>query len=217
MPITTTSQVKAILGITTTDQDAQIDALIPEVEAHYLALRNKPFDNATKLTVETTGMSADEEMIITVGNYAAVGSTADGIEYDIRLRSGDTAGMIAKRIVAQMLPSPYYKVTTTVTGSTSTSADIYFSERFSDFLEDFSVLDLSVSASPRYTTSVSPLETIYPDGAPLTAAKMVAYNMGGAGGGITEERLGDYSVSYASEDGYPRAITSGIQKFVTFK
>jgi len=44
MAITTLSEVKTLLSITDTDRDALIEALIPEVEADYLIIRNWPFD-----------------------------------------------------------------------------------------------------------------------------------------------------------------------------
>lgn len=44
MAITTTSDVKTYLGISTTDYDNKIASLIPFVEQVYLRLRNAPFD-----------------------------------------------------------------------------------------------------------------------------------------------------------------------------
>ncbi len=44
MAITTLAAVKTVLGLTTTAQDTLITALIPQVEADYLAIRNREFD-----------------------------------------------------------------------------------------------------------------------------------------------------------------------------
>lgn len=44
MAIIDTSTAKTLLGITTTDHDTRIDALIPEVESHYLRIRGKAFE-----------------------------------------------------------------------------------------------------------------------------------------------------------------------------
>lgn len=44
MAITTLGTVKAVLDITGSEKDAQIEALIPIVEEDYLSIRNKAFD-----------------------------------------------------------------------------------------------------------------------------------------------------------------------------
>lgn len=44
MAITSLNNVKTILGITTTESDDYITALIPLVEDDYLSIRNKDFD-----------------------------------------------------------------------------------------------------------------------------------------------------------------------------
>ncbi len=55
MAITTLANVKAVLGITDSSKDSQISAMIPLVEARYLALRNKAFDVVNSVTVYPTG------------------------------------------------------------------------------------------------------------------------------------------------------------------
>ena len=44
MAITTIDEVKTFLGITGNSQDARINLIIPTVEADYLAIRNKNFE-----------------------------------------------------------------------------------------------------------------------------------------------------------------------------
>lgn len=44
MPIITRENTKLYLGITSTTQDALIDALIPQIESDFLLIRNKEFD-----------------------------------------------------------------------------------------------------------------------------------------------------------------------------
>ena len=214
MAITTRDRVKAILGITTTDHDDRIDALIPQVEDDYVQIRGKPFDVGTLLTVESTGVGADEKVTITIGNYAEVGAAAQGVEFNVVIRAGDTAGVIARRIVNQVLPSGYYTLTAPMVDSTSTSAGVYFRERFERFTEDFSVLDMTVDPAVGLTSEVEVMQTIYPEGAEYTAAKMIHFAMN-AGAGVTSERLGDYSVTYDASGAYPRSITSSIKKYVT--
>jgi hypothetical protein len=224
MAITNRATVKSILNISTGDatKDAWIDALIPQVESDYVSIRGKPFDVGTRIRFASTGaLAADVEMTITLGNYASVGSTRKGSEYDIVLRSGDTAHIIARRTMNQIEPSAYYSVT--APAGTSTSADIYLQERFERWTENFSVLDASVTlpAGTGITATISKMETLYPDNAAFTAARMINYHItagSGAGAGIQSETLGDYSVTFAEQGetpaAYPRNITASIQRYV---
>ena len=202
MAITTLSNVKTLLGLSTgTADDARITALITQVEDDYQAIRGKPFDVGTKVSIETTGIPADETIMIEVGAW----------EYDIDLVTGDTAPMIARRIVNQIKPNTYYNIFAPF--STSTSADVWFTEKMEDWSDSISVLDLDIVTSANITATVSKMELIYPDGAEMTAAQMVGYQMQRPNG-IQSESLGDYSVSYGTvQGGYPSAITSKIIRF----
>jgi hypothetical protein len=55
MAITTLTQVKTILQISGTDQDALIEELIPLVEEQYLEIRNMPFETDSAGTVYPPG------------------------------------------------------------------------------------------------------------------------------------------------------------------
>lgn len=223
MAITTRARAKAILGISTasTEHDDQIDALIPQVEGHYLAIRNRPFDVGTVVEFQTAaGLTSGMQLVIEIGDYSLPASTAQrGSEYGITLRANDTADIIARRVANQILPSPYYSVVAPP-AATSTAAEVRFVEKFETFTEQYSVLDITVDPStaipPAYTATVSPMQTLYPDGAEFTAAQMVQYHIGSAAGGqVQSETLGDYSVTFAqSESGdYPKSITSKIRRF----
>lgn len=131
MAITTLANAKTLLNITTTTKNAWITALIPQVEYDYQQIRNKPFDVGTKVNITATGaLASDEEITIEIGNWSAIGSTAEGKEYDIDLRSGDTADMIARRIANQIQPSSLFRVIPSLVNASSSSADLYFIERF---------------------------------------------------------------------------------------
>ena len=219
MAITSRATIKSILNISIGDitKDAWIDALIPQMESDYVAIRNKPFDVGTKINfTSTTAIPADGELTITLGNYAAIGSVA-GTEHNIVLRAGDTANVVARRVMNQIEPSSYYTVTAPLTGASSTSADVYLTERYEEWTENYSVLDVSVAIPPGsgLTASVSKMQTVYPDGAEFTAARMIQYHMNaGKSAGIQSEQLGDYSVTFVSESHYPRSITGGIKRYV---
>ena len=202
MAITTLSNVKTLLGLSTgTADDTRITALITQVEQDYQAIRGKPFDVGTKININTTGMPADETITVEVGAW----------EYDIDLVKDDTAHMIARRIANQIKPNVYYNVFAPYT--TSTTADVYLVEKMEAYSDDFSVLDLAVENTTTITATVSKMELIYPDGAEMTAAQMVGYQMQRPNG-IQSESLGDYSVSYGTvQGGYPSAITSKIIRF----
>jgi len=217
MAITTLTRYKTLTGTTGTDKDTQIDALIPQVEADYQHIRNRPFDTGTKVTIETTGLPADEEVTVTIGNYADVGATADGWEYEVRLREDDTADMIAKRIVTQIKPTAYYKMFIASAGSTQ--AILYMLDKFPDYMERYSVLDLTIDTSTEIETTVEQMQTIYPDGAEMVAAQMIKHQLNTIEAmGIASESLGDYSVQYSGSvlgvyGSYPKSVAGGIQRF----
>ena len=202
MSITTLSNVKTLLGLSTgTADDARITALITQVEQDYQAIRGKPFDVGTKLNIECEALPADETVTIEIGAW----------EYEVDLIEDDTAPMIARRIVNQIKPNSHYTIFAPY--STSTSADVYFTEKMEAWSDDYSVLDMSITNSANITATVSKMELIYPDGAEMTAAQMVGYQMQRPNG-IQSESLGDYSVSYGTvQGGYPSAITSKIIRF----
>ena len=217
MAITTLVNFKALTGTTSTDKDDQITALIPQVEKDYLNIRNKPFDSGTKLTIQTLGLAADEEITVQIGNFAAVGGSIQGSEYDVALRNGDTADMIAQRIIMQIKPTPYYNIFIASAGTTE--AVMYLLDRFPDYMEHFSVLDFAIDTSAAITTTIENMQTIYPDGAEMTAVQMIQHQMNTVdSAGVSGESLGDYSVQYAGSvqgvmGAYPKGVVGGIKRF----
>ena len=218
MAITTLANVKVFLNTTSAANDAWITALIPLVESDYESIRGKPFDLVTKINIATDGLAADEKITVEVGNHAAVGGTAEGRKYDeIRLRNGDDAKMIAYRIIQQMKPSAAAYFNFELRDATSSEADIYLSERFPQFQEWRSALDVTVTTSAAITTTITEMETVYPEGAELTAIQMINYQMSKPSGAQSES-LGDYSVSYGEMTGsYPKNVTAGIKRFAVMK
>jgi len=216
MAITTPDNFKTLTGTTSTGAVflAQLDALIPQVEADYQHIRNRPFDTGTRITIETTGLPADEEVTVTIGNYAAIGATAKGWEYWINLRAYDTAGMIAKRIVTQIKPTAYYLMF--VASAATDEAVLYVLDKFPDYMEDLSVLDMTFDTSTSIDTTIEPMQTIYPDGAEMTAVQMIKHQINTIeGAGVASESLGDYSVQYvqAVNGNYPKSVVGGIKRF----
>jgi hypothetical protein len=218
MAITTLTRVKALLGKTDNDSDLQMSALIEQVENDYLAIRGKPFEEGTLVTLEmTTSLTADEEITITIGNFAQIGGTSNGWEFDVNLRKDDTADIIAKRIITQIKPTSYY--TMFLSSANSTTAKLYMMDRFPDVMENYSVLDLEIDTSAQITTTIQKMQTIYPDGAEMTAVQMMQFHVNAIeSAGVTGESLGDYSVQYAGNvqgvmGSYPKSVVGGIKRF----
>jgi hypothetical protein len=218
MAITTLARAKALLGKTDTDSDTQIDALISQIENDYLSIRGKPFDEGTLVTLEmTTSLTADEEIKITIGNFAQIGGTSNGWEFKVKLREDDTADIIAKRIITQIKPTSYYKMW--LSSANSTTAKLYMLDRFPDVMENFSVIDLKFDTSTQISTTIEKMQTIYPDGAEMTAAQMMQHQMNTIeSAGVSGESLGDYSVQYSGNaqgvyGSYPKSVVGGIKRF----
>ena len=212
MAITSLANYRNLTNPASTAPDSWITALIDQVEADYEHIRNKPFDKGTILSIATSGLPADEEITVTVGNFAAVGGTDSGWEHDVTLRENDTADIIATRIINQIQPTAYYLMTLS-TASTSV-ADINLMDRFPDRMENYSVIDLSLETSTSITTTIARLQTLYPKGAEMTAVQMINYLMSNSGG-VKSESLGDYSVTYEEVgSNYPKSVTAGIRRYV---
>lgn len=89
--ITTLKKTKEVLGITGVESDLQIISLIPQVQADYLHIRNKPFDTGRVLTVTAGATTAGD---ITV--------TANDTEYTIAVKAGESAVVVAQRIAGNI-------------------------------------------------------------------------------------------------------------------
>jgi hypothetical protein len=209
--IVSLGKVKTLLNITDGDNDSQITALIPQVEADYEHIRGKPFDKGSILSIETSGLPADEEITITIGNFASIGGTDSGWEHDVDLRENDTADIIATRIINQIQPQAYYLMT--LSSASTDVADVNLMDRFPTRMENYSVIDLTVTSSTSITSTIAKMQTLYPKGAELTAAQMINYQLSKPSG-VKAEHLGDYSVTYDdASGGYPKSITAGIKRF----
>ena len=96
MAIITVEEYKAIAGIKGDDLDAQIRALIPEIEADFLLIRNKPFDGTEEAPEYPTGskMTAAEMIsfkIQSIDGNVGTSSEAEGKyshSYDFRKSYG---------------------------------------------------------------------------------------------------------------------------------
>lgn len=85
--ITSLTQTKTILGLSTTTDDDKINSFIPLVESDFLRIRNRPFDVGATMQV-TTGASADGTVIVTL----------DGFDYHVTVYAADSAVAVAYRI-----------------------------------------------------------------------------------------------------------------------
>lgn len=75
------------------------------------------------------------------------------------------------------------------------------------------MLDLTVETSTQFTSTVTDMETIYPDNAELVVAKMIQFHLTNPSG-VQSESLGDYAISYGQgPGGYPPAIVGGITRY----
>lgn len=202
MAITSLSTFKAAIGTDSTVTEDRVTSLIPLVEKDYIRIRNKPFDVGTKITVSSAS-TLGGELDITIGSQS----------YNVEFEAGDSIAAVIRRIRNQLLPNAYYNIT-------PTSNAVYLSEKHEEYTTDASVLDVSVS-STSVTTTVTKMETIYPDGAEFTAIKMIDYQLdAGKSVGISSESLGDHSITFDTGpkiSDYPKAVVGGIKRFLTWQ
>ena len=188
--ITTLMRAKTVLNIKTSDKDLRIDKLIPLVEQDYLHIRNKPFDVGNTLAV-TAPCTTSGSLTVTV----------NGTDFAVPVLSGDNALVVARKIslrLGRVLPG------VSVSGATVTFKGYY---------------ELTFAAGGTGTAAtISGIDTIYPVGAESTAIKMINHHLTGGAAGVSSESLGDYSVSYSQEQtaDYPKSITGGIKRYVSF-
>ena len=189
--ITTLMRAKTVLNITTSDKDLQIDELIPLVEQDYLHIRNKPFDVGNTLTV-TAPCAADGDLTVTYNDA----------NFTVPVLNGDNTLVVARKIAFAI--DRVTQGVVTVSGSSVT------------FL-GYATLTFAAGGTG-VTTTISGIDTIYPVGAESTAIKMINHHLTGGAAGVASESLGDYSVSYREEQDadYPRSITGGIKRYVSF-
>lgn len=196
MAITTWSKVQSVLGLDD-DKETLVDALIPLVEEDYLAIRNKPFDTYTKLTI-TNAATSDGEITVTISDAMR------DMSYMIKVREDDSKLLVAQRIAI------YFSLRNIC----ADGDDVLFIGSGISLL--FGSGDTGVTAD------VTAMGTYYPPGAEYTAIKMIDYHMNaGKGAGISSESLGDYSITYDTGLGsrvadYPRSIVGGIKRYVSY-
>lgn len=194
MAITTLAQAKTILGITGTTQDALITALIPMVEADYLAIRNRPFDIGATLTINT-GAGATGNITVTI----------DGVGVLVAVLAGDTAAQVARKIKSAI--NDGYTYTSSISGAVITITSIYADTEVTVAFAD--------TGTTGVTATVSGTVVIYPTGAEMTAIEMIAYRISRKPVGVASESLGDHAVSYAAVNGqYPIEVTKAIKRYV---
>ena len=126
MAITTLNTVKAVLQIADATKDTLITTLMPLVEADYLNIRNKPFDEGITITIDDPA-TADDDLIFTVGTT----------DITVPVLNGDSVNKIA-RMVALALGGTYtlnvvtlltvndYTLNATTTGVTATISNVEY-------------------------------------------------------------------------------------------
>jgi len=188
MAITTLAKVKTITGI---DNDDLVEALIPLVEEDYKSIRNKPFDTGQGLKVTSPATSA---------GYIEI--TIDEITHSIHISSGDNVFGVARKIYDKLK----YEYNLDLNAD-----EVIFLTPHQVSYEDTDDTGVEVD-SP--TVAV-----IYPPGSESTAIRMVAYRVANrVSEGVKSESLGDHSVTYEDTSGsYPKGITAGIKRYVSFK
>ena len=178
--ILTIAQYKSLLGITSTANDTQIAALIPEVESKYLQIRNIPF-----LQVQGDLTTSDK----TVTNLRIYPYT---FEPELMTGTGRTS-LFLNRMEYLF--------------NSTNSIDNYIT----DIDTTYNTIEIDTAAT---TTATDVIFTVYPQGAKLTAAKMIQYLLNSNSmSGLTGESVGSHSWS-ASGEGNPFGVPSDIYKSI---
>jgi len=180
--IITLAQVKSLLNISGTSKDTLISALIPEVEAKYLQIRNIPF-----LQIQGTIKNGDK----TVSNIKIY-----------------PQGQFLSIIESSRSTVNYLNRMEYLFGST---IDNYIT----DIDSNSNTLEIDTASA---TTATDVIFTVYPQGAKMTAAKMIKYLMNSNSmSGLQSESVGSYSWSASGEGnpfGVPNDIYKSIQRFI---
>jgi hypothetical protein len=200
MAITTLASYKSILGITSTDvpRDNQITALIPQVEADFLRIRNRPFDIGVTLQV-TVGATVAGNISVTIDTSICT----------IAVLAGDNIARVARKIMSALTGGYWYNVTLD-------NATLTIWSKYADTEVEVAFDDTDATG---VTATVTDTATLYPTGAEFTAVKMIQFHMGaGKGVGISSESLGDHSIVYDTALGskisdYPKAVVGGIKRY----
>lgn len=194
MAITTWAKVKAVLDLADT-KETLVGTLIPLVEADYVAIRNRPFDTYTKLTV-TNAATADGDITITISDAIS------DFNYKVKVKDGDSTFLVAQRI------ANYFN-------RKNVKAD------GDDVLFISSGVSLTFNGGTTgVEATVTAMANYYPSGAEFTAIKMINYHLKTTDAmGKASESLGDYSVSYdrgATTADYPKDIVGNIKRYAVW-
>lgn len=191
MPITNTTTVKTFLKITDSASDALIAALIPEVEADFIMLQNRP------LIVITGNITTGSAVIASVARYR----NDIGI-YNQIVFEGD-------ELNDDQIDHLFDQLEEGATVSDVTGLKVFGRIVSVDKLNQ----TVTISANSSETATGKKLY-IYPAGSQLVAAEMIKHMMNKKS--LQSESLGDYS--YTNEqmiNGYPESITKKIRRYVS--
>ena len=205
MAITTWANVQAILELAAAKQTL-VNALIPQIEADYQAIRNKPFDIGKTLTV-TGAPSSDGNIKVTLGDYS----------FYVAVENGDSVELVARKIKVEIGSTFYYSVNGVdrLYDITVVGAVLTFKNKYSDTELTITFEDTDTTAT---TATVSQTQIIYPDGSEMTAIQMINWRLQKIPAGVTSDKLGDFSQNFESGGGiYPAAISRSIKKFASWK
>ena len=195
MAITTWGEIQTILDLPAGLQ-TRVEAMIPHIEDDYVRIRNRAFDTGDTLTI-TDLAAADGELTVSIG-------TAN---FMVSVEAGDSEALVARKIHFALAQSGRYRVSLD-------GAAVTIISRL-----DMIALD---PAGTGVTATTTGIQTVYPDGAEMTAIRMLQFQLNaGKGAGISSESLGDHSVTYDTGLGawvrdYPKSVVGGIKRHVSF-
>lgn len=194
MAITAWNMAQTILDLPD-ELEARVEALIPHVEDDYVKIRNRAFDTGDTLTI-TGGATADGNLVVSIGDT----------EFTVEVEAGDDEELVARKIHIELTESGRYRVS--LDGANVT------------VISRLDTLALS-AATTGVTATTTGIETVYPDGAEMTAIRMIQFQLSaGKGAGISSEALGDHSITYDTAGAwigdYPKSVVGSIKRYVSF-
>lgn len=194
MAITTAANVKLILGITASTDDAAIALLIPIVEKEYLKIRGRAWDYVVK--GDKFGVGNGTTKVFTLTNYPILYSPYRD-DVPTRITQASDMPMTVIRIAGTALASTSYSINLTTGQVTFVTAP---------------------ENGKRLEADYETVNPVYPDGSEQTAAQMIGFRLAMRGhSGEKSESLSDHSRTFEKDDvleGYPRSITGAIERFV---
>jgi len=125
----------------------------------------------------------------------------------VAVEAGDSEALVARKIYLALIRPGRYRISLD-------GAAVTIISRLDTFALD--------PAATGVTATTTGVETVYPEGAEMTAIRMLQFQLGaGKGAGISSESLGDHSVTYDTGLGawvrdYPKSVVGGIKRHVSF-